>query len=121
MGKKKITVTEDLHPQILTDLFHIEDLEKGFNQIGRFQDMKSLQWETQISRLRRDVRVIRKEIDQIKIALKNTKKEFISIVNELKLTGQQEDYQKIKNMIDDWKPEVLITRREFLSLLNQAP
>ncbi|MFH2021486.1 MAG: hypothetical protein ABIJ34_08805 [archaeon] len=108
-----------LEPQMLDFLKRTEDLE-GLNIMETSQiQMKELDWDSNTSEMKRNIRMLKVQMKDLKDQMQKNKEDFIKLVDIFRNKANREDFQKVSRIADDLKLEEYMTREEFFRRLQK--
>jgi hypothetical protein len=115
----KINYDSRLGPDFLRFLERAEEVDDQSRMTKNFLEMKSLEWETNLSEMKRELKYSKEELLTIKSKIGNLKNEFMQLVTEFKTTGNSEDLEKLNYRIENFQMDKFITRVEFVRLAKE--
>lgn len=104
----------NLEPDLLRFLTRVESLEKIAKDENSFISMKELEWETHVSEIRREVKFLNSQLNDVRNRLERFKSDFLAGVSLFKLKADMDEFRKLESKIDSMNFENLITKEEFL-------
>jgi 5'(3')-deoxyribonucleotidase len=115
MTKKPVDIDYDkvLEPELLNFLERVEDLESEAVVNSSSLQMREIDWDNQISELRRHLVLLKVQVQDLKAKVTSQKELFVNVVNEFRQKASAEDMQKVNRRLDDMKFEQYMTRDEF--------
>jgi hypothetical protein len=105
--------------EIVRSLERIEDLGEEDKKAGREIELKTLEWDNDMSASKRKLLLMKGELAALKAKVVEIKYRFTGIVNELRLTATSEELDRMKSRIENFDYEKFITRKDFLELISR--
>ena len=97
MAKKAPVIDYDgiVEPELINFLERVEDLESEAVVNSSSLQMRELDWDNQISEIKRHLNLMKVQVSDLKDKVATQKELFVQVVNEFRQKAQDEDMQKI--------------------------
>jgi hypothetical protein len=115
----KVNYESVLGPDFLRFLERTEEVEDQGKTAKNFLEMKSLEWDTDLSEMKRELKHSKEELLAIKNKIGNLKNDFMQLVTEFKTKANSEDLEKLNYRIENFQLDKFITREEFRKLAKE--